>query len=69
MWSKPSPHAVTKGTLVTFVNERVEADLLFYDEHVVLHRIVCCIGSLQFGLSSHGSVILILDIKEEHTSM
>ena len=42
-WSKPQPNSIATLSVSTKFNEQVEADLLFYKKHVILHLICRCI--------------------------
>ena len=41
-WSRPGPRSVATTSLPTRFNEVVEADLLFYKQHVILHLLDRC---------------------------
>ena len=43
MWSKPLPSSIATSSISTKFNDHVEADLLFYKKHVILHMIDRCI--------------------------
>ena len=42
-WSKPQPNSIATLSVSTKFNEQVEADLLFYKKHVILHLVCRCI--------------------------
>eukprot|EP00974_Lingulodinium_polyedra_P056843 5468464-Lingulodinium_polyedra.AAC.1 len=37
MWSKPGPKAIATATFSVSVNERVQCDLLFYEQYIVFN--------------------------------
>eukprot|EP00974_Lingulodinium_polyedra_P047228 4529741-Lingulodinium_polyedra.AAC.1 len=39
MWSKPGPKAIATATLSVRFNERVQCDLLFYEQYIVFNMI------------------------------
>eukprot|EP00974_Lingulodinium_polyedra_P015033 1455278-Lingulodinium_polyedra.AAC.1 len=39
MWSKPGPRAIAPATLSAHFNERVQCDLLFYEQYSVFNML------------------------------
>ena len=65
-WSRPGPKSIATTHLPTKFNEVVEADLLFYKRHVILHLLDRCTRFTVASLLPNREVDSILELLHKH---